>query len=43
MAITIHVPAAFTAMLAVAVATKGKGLTKQIRCIRSIFGKIYFE
>lgn len=37
--ITIHVLAVFTAMLAVAVAAHGKGLTKQIRCIRSIFGK----
>jgi len=37
--ITIHVLTAFIAMLGVAVAAKGKGLTKQIRCIRSIFGK----
>jgi len=37
--ITIHVLTAFTAMLAVAVAAKGKRLTKQTRCIRSIFGK----
>jgi len=37
--ITIHVLTAFTAMLAVAVAAKGKRLTRQIRCIRSIFGK----
>jgi len=40
--ITIHVLTAFTAMLAVAVAAHGKGLTKQIRCIRSIFGKTQF-
>jgi len=40
--ITIHVLTAFTAMLAVAVAAKGKGLTTQIRCIRSIFGKTQF-
>jgi len=36
--ITIHVLAAFIAMLAVAFAAKGKGLTKHIRCIGSIFG-----
>jgi hypothetical protein len=35
----IHVYTVFTAMLALAAAAHGKGLTKQIRCIRSIFGK----
>jgi len=38
----IHVYTVFTAMLALAVAAHGKGLNKQIRCIRSIFGKTQF-
>jgi len=36
--ITIHVPAVFTAMLAVAVVAHGKP-NKADQCIRSIFGK----
>ena len=35
--ITIHAYTVFTAMLAVAAAAHGKRLTKQLRCIRSIF------
>jgi len=37
--IAIHVYTVFTAMLAVPAAAHGKGLTRQIRCIRSVFGK----
>lgn len=37
--IAIHVYTIFIAMLAVAAAAHAKGLTKHVRCIRSVFGK----